>query len=53
VGADAEALIFRLVLQAGEHDPDENEWLTPAGKPDAEKEIGCDAPLTRVAAITE
>jgi hypothetical protein len=44
-------LKLRVVEQLGLHETLENEALAPEGRPEAEKEIVCDVPATKVAAI--
>ena len=42
---------LRVLEQPGLHELFENEALVPEGRPEVEKEIGCDVPAAKVAAI--
>ena len=44
-------LKLRLLEQLGLHETLENEALVPEGRPEVEREIVCDVPAARVAAI--
>ena len=51
VGVDAEVVKVIVDEQVGLHDPGEKAAVAPVGRPEAEKDTGCEAPETRVAVI--
>jgi len=50
-GVDADVVRVNVDEHIGLHDPGEKAAVAPVGRPEAEKDTGCEVPETRVAVI--